>query len=170
MSRGILVAGVGNIFLGDDAFGVEVVRRLDAATLGEGVTVADFGIAGLHLAYELLEGYDGLVLVDAMNHGDPPGTLTVLEPDRAQPNDAGPGVVDAHGLTPEAVLSMLDDLGGHVDRVVVVGCEPAILDEQMGLSETVAAVLDDAVALVCGVVQEMSVREMSEHQRKKVAS
>ena len=147
----VLVAGIGNVFLGDDAFGVEVVRRLDPATLPDGVDVVDYGIRGVHLAYDLLDGRWGtVVLVDAVPLDDPPGTLAVLEVD---PTGSGTPV-DAHGMHPAAVLALLHDLGGAVDRALVVGCAPATVEERMGLSEPVAAAVDEAVRLVAEVVQD----------------
>jgi hydrogenase maturation protease len=146
----ILVAGVGNIFLGDDAFGVEVVRRLGAVGLGDGVDVGDFGIAGIHLAYQLLDGYDAAVLVDATPRGGRPGDLYVIEPAPAGDDD-GPAL-DAHGMQPEAVLRLVEVLGGHLGRVLVVGCEPAAVTEGIGLSPEVEASVDRAVELVAGVV------------------
>jgi hydrogenase maturation protease len=152
----ILVAGVGNLFLSDDGFGVEVVRRLARRELPAGVEVADVGIAGMHLAYRLLDGYRALVLVDAFRHGEPPGTLYLIEHDLDGPADDA--VFDAHGMEPGAVLSMLDRLaeGVGVDRpvgrVLVVGCEPASVDEGIGLSEPVAAVVDRAVQAVVELV------------------
>jgi hydrogenase maturation protease len=141
-----LVAGIGNIFLSDDAFGVEVARRLASEDFGPDVKVVDFGIRGVHLAYELLDGYDKLVLIDALPTDDPPGTLVVMEPDLA--SLAGGTAMDAHSLDPAAVLGMLTDLGGHVEQVVIVGCQPEVLDEGMDLSPKVAAALDGAVQLV----------------------
>ncbi len=141
----VLVAGIGNIFLSDDGFGVEVANRLARLPVPEGVKVADFGIRGVHLTYELLDGYDTLILVDALPTDDPPGTVCVFEPEL---DDDGPGVMDAHGLDPAAVLSMLGDLGGQVGRVLVVGCQPATLDDGIGLSEPVAAAVDEAVQTV----------------------
>jgi hydrogenase maturation protease len=142
----ILVAGVGNIFLGDDGFGVEVARRLAGETLPAGARVADFGIRGLHLAYQLLDGIDTLILVDAMARGGTPGTLYVFEPDAA----AAPGssVVDAHGLDPASVLAMVGRLGGCVGRAIVVGCEPAELEERIGLSTPVELAVEEALQLV----------------------
>lgn len=151
---GMLVAGLGNVFLGDDGFGVEVVRRLAAEPQPEGVRVADFGIRGLHLAYELLDGYDTVVLVDAGSRGGAPGELHLLEvspddlPDLATPDElvgAG-GVLDAHAMTPDAVLALLATLGGSPGRVLVLGCEPAVVDERMGLSPPVEAAVDVALA------------------------
>jgi hydrogenase maturation protease len=145
----VLVAGIGNVFLGDDGFGVEVVRRLDPATLPAGVDVADYGIRGVHLAYDLLDGrHRTVVIVDAVPLDDPPGTLAVLQVDPT----GGGAPVDAHGMHPAAVLALLHDLGGSVDRVLVVGCAPADVAERMGLSEPVAAAVDAAVRLVGEVV------------------
>jgi len=140
-----LVAGVGNVFFGDDGFGVEVARRLSALPWPDQVRVGDFGIRGIHLAYELLEGYDTLIVVDAVDTGEEPGTLIVLEPTGL--TGASP-VVDAHGMDPATVLARLHDLGGSVGRVRVVGCQPATLDEGIGLSEPVTAAVDRAVELV----------------------
>jgi hydrogenase maturation protease len=151
----ILVAGVGNIFLGDDGFGVEVARRLGALDLGPDVKVADFGIRGVHLAYELLDGYEFVILVDATPRGEQPGTLYVIEPEEPEapdPDEVPP--LDAHGMDPAAVLSLLGVLGGHVDRVLVVGCEPAVADEGMSLSPAVEAAIDPAVTLVQDLINE----------------
>jgi len=158
MKNRILVAGVGNIFLGDDGFGVEVARRLGAETWPDGVDVADFGIRGVHLAYQLLEGYDTLILIDAAARGEPPGTIFVLEPDFAheetiERTESG-FLLDAHGMDPEMVLGILKDLGGKVGRVVILGCEPAEIVERMGLSETVERVVDEACRVVRRLVQE----------------
>ncbi|WP_433533115.1 hydrogenase maturation protease [Micromonospora sp. CA-263727] len=162
----ILVAGIGNIFLGDDAFGVEVVRRLRDVLLPPGVDVSDYGIRGMHLAYDLLDGrHDVLVLVDALPLDEPPGTLAVLRVDLDDPGwtlrpadvlDAP--AADAHGMDPESVLRLLRGLGGSVDRVLVVGCQPAALDERMELSAPVAAAVDEAVRTVAGIVREEAAR------------
>jgi len=143
----VLVAGIGDVFLGDDGFGVEVVRRLRDDRFPDGVTVADFGIAGVQLAYELLAGYDVLILVDALARGGAPGTVYVFEP--AEPADEIR--MDA-AMTPDAVLAMAHSLGGAVDRVVVVGCEPSDVDERTGLSAPVKSALDGAVDAVREVV------------------
>lgn len=153
----VLVAGIGNIFLGDDGFGVEVVRRLAGTAMPEGVKVTDFGIRGIHLAYELLNGYDILVLVDALPRGEEPGTVTLFEPEiEIGPEETRMPLMDAHGMDPATVLGMLADLGGKVERIVLVGCEPATVEEQMGLSEPVAAAVDEAVAVVMKLVTEAS--------------
>ena len=158
MTRRVLVAGIGNIFLGDDGFGVEVVGRLARRPLPEGVKVVDFGIRGVHLSYELLDGYDALILIDALPTGEPPGTLVVLEPAAVPPPDQGddPGpVIDAHSMNPGVVLGMLAEMGGVVDRIFVVGCEPANVDEGIGLSQPVADAIDGAVELCSQLVADL---------------
>lgn len=140
----VLVAGVGNVFLSDDGFGVAVAERLAGMDLPEGVEAADFGIRGVHLAYQLLDGYDALVLVDALDLGGEPGTVAVFEPDLTA--FEAPAAVDGHSLDPAAVLATLRRLGGSVNRVVVVGCQPATVEEGMGLSPAVAAAVEPAAA------------------------
>jgi hydrogenase maturation protease len=157
----VLVAGIGNVFLGDDGFGVEVVQRLDPASLPDVVDVVDYGIRGVHLAYDLLDGaHDVVVLVDALPLPDPPGTLAVLE----VPMDGGTApdlpAVDGHGMTPVAVVELLKGLGGGVQRVLVVGCRPAVVDERMELSAPVAAAVEPAVAMVADLVDDV-VRELA---------
>jgi hydrogenase maturation protease len=147
----VLVAGIGNIFLNDDGFGVEVVRRLAGVAMPAGVTVADFGIRGIHLAYEILDGaYDEVVLVDAYAHGAAPGSIAVFEPEADAA--AGDAIADAHSLDPASVLRLVRRLGGQLARIVVVGCEPAAIDEGIGLSAPVAAAVDEAVQTVIGLV------------------
>ena len=156
MSGRVLVAGIGNIFLGDDGFGVEVVRRVANEPFPEGVRVVDFGIRGLHLAYELLDGYDTAILVDAAPRGGTPGTVYVIEPELAgDETPAGGSLLDAHGMEPVAVLGLLATLGGSVRRVLVVGCEPATIEEGIGLSEPVALAVDEAVRVVRELVAEI---------------
>jgi hydrogenase maturation protease len=147
-----LVAGIGNIFFADDGFGVEVARRLDEREVPAGVRVADFGIRGVHLAYELLDGYDLLVLVDAMSLGEAPGTVAVIEveTDAAEPS----GGLDAHTMTPATVVANLERLGGHVERIVIVACQPAAIEEGIGLSPAVAAAVDGAADLVLDVLND----------------
>src|SRR5580704_9851562 len=137
MSGRPLVAGIGNVFLSDDAFGVEVAHRLAGRPLPDGARAEDYGIRGIHLAYELLEGYDALVLIDAVPMGEPPGTLAVIEPtadaghDPDDGADDGPAaeipLVDAHTMSPDVVLGTLARLGGSVGRIVIIGCQPADL-------------------------------------------
>jgi hydrogenase maturation protease len=149
MNQSTLVAGIGNIFLTDDGFGVEVVNRLSTQTAPPGVRVADFGIRGVHLAYELLDGYDCLILIDAVPMGEPPGTVALIEPDRSQPpcGDDDAPVVDAHSMNPDVVLATLAHLGGSVRRVYVLACQPASLEEGIGLSPPVAAAVEGATDL-----------------------
>jgi hydrogenase maturation protease len=140
-----LVAGIGNIFNGDDGFGSEVAQRLARRPMPEGVRVEDYGIRGVHLAYELLEGYDLVVLVDALRRGEPPGTLFVLEPEV----DFGDGPpLDSHQMDPRAVLAKVAELGGAVGRLLLVGCEPADIGEGIGLSAPVTAAVDGAARMV----------------------
>jgi hydrogenase maturation protease len=146
MTGRILVAGVGNVFLRDDAFGVEVVKLLAERPQPPGVQIKDYGIRGVHLVYELLDGYDLFVLVDAAPLGQTPGTVTVLEVELPSP-DAQP-VIDAHSLTPDAIFGLLSSLGGHPGRNLVVACEPAEVDAGMGLTEPVRAALPHAVRAV----------------------
>jgi hydrogenase maturation protease len=142
----ILVAGIGNIFLGDDGFGVEVVKRLRSEPIGDQMDVADFGIRGVHLAFELAEGrYDGVILVDAVQRGGAPGTLYAIEPRNGAEL---PQQLDAHSLTPSAVLSWLSRVGGGKVRVTVIGCEPEMVEECMELSAPVAGAIDEAVRMV----------------------
>jgi hydrogenase maturation protease len=157
---GILVAGIGNIFMGDDAFGVEVVRRLSERDLPAGVRVADFGIRGFDLAYALQDGYETTILVDAYPRGDAPGTLYVVQPDL---DSLGTGQVDgddvdAHSMDPVKVLRLAASMGRPLQRVLLVGCEPATLgpDEGlMGLSEPVRGALTEAVNLVESVINRV---------------
>jgi hydrogenase maturation protease len=148
----VLVAGIGNVFLGDDGFGVEVVSRLGEQDLPDGVDVVDYGIRGVHLAYDLLDGrHATLVLVDALPMDEPPGTLAVLEVPGDGPT---PAAVDGHSMSPDVVLAALRGLGGTQPRVLVVGCRPAVLDEGMQLSAPVAAVVDEAARLVVRLAAE----------------
>ena len=141
----VLVAGIGNLFLTDDGFGSEVARRLAAAPPPGDVKVVDYGIRGMHLAYDLLDGYDALVVVDAMPAGGAPGDLSVLE---VGEDDLGEGELDAHGMAPVAVLAGLGRLGGSLPPTYVVGCQPADVGDGIGLTPAVAAAVDGAIALV----------------------
>jgi hydrogenase maturation protease len=156
----VLVAGIGNIFLGDDAFGVEVARRLSAHELPQNVRVTDFGIRGYDLAYALLDGYDTTILIDACPRGEPAGTLYVIEPDigeAASPEDQQ-SAVEAHSMNPLSVLRLATSMGGPLKQVLLVGCEPGTLgpeEGQMGLSEPVEAVVDEAVKLVESLITKL---------------
>jgi hydrogenase maturation protease len=147
----VLVAGVGNIFLGDDGFGPEAARQLAARPLPDGVRVVDYGIRGMHLAYDLLDGYDLLVLLDAAPRGGEPGDIVVLE---VGEEDLGAGDFDGHGMEPTSVLASLGSLGAKLPRTLVVGCEPADTAEGIGLSPPVAAAVEGAVRTVTGLLAE----------------
>jgi hydrogenase maturation protease len=142
-----LVAGVGNIFLRDDAFGSEVARRLANRPRQDGVEIKDFGIRGVHLVYDLLDGCDLFVLIDAAPGGQEPGTVTVLDVDPAD-SATEPALMDAHGLAPDAIFAMLTSMGGRPGRTLVVACEPADVSEGIGLSEQVQAALPHAIRAV----------------------
>ena len=162
MTARVLVAGVGNIFLSDDGFGVEVANRLAGTDLPDWVQVVDYGIRGMHLAYDLAnaDGYQTTILVDATPRGGDPGTVYVIEPDlRPQPRTAEAAIdqnplFNAHGMQPDVVFGMLDMLGAQAGRVLVVGCEPASVAEGIGLSGPVAAAVDEAVRVVLDLVAQ----------------
>jgi len=160
MSKRILVAGIGNIFLGDDGFGVEVVRRLAGRALPEGVEVVDFGIRGLDLAYALQEEYELVVFVDATPRGQEPGTVYLIEPEIEEDGDVS---LDTHAMDPVRVIKLSRALGARPTRTLVVGCEPQVVvsgedydDMLMELSEPVRAAVDEAVRLVESLVEESS--------------
>lgn len=164
----VLVAGVGNVFLSDDGFGVAVIEQLRrAGGLPAGVELVDTGIRGMHLAYQLLDGYRALVIVDATQRGGEPGTVYTLEHDLDAPvaPPAGVPALDGHGMDPGAVLALLDGLAGSmglerpVGRVLVVGCEPAVLAEGIGLSAPVAAAVEPAARAVTALVTELVIDE-----------
>lgn len=160
MSSNVLVAGIGNVFLGDDGFGVEVVRRLASRPLPEGVRVTDFGIRGLHLAFELLEHPDETtILVDVTPRGGEPGTVYLIEPDLETLASPAAGPADAHDMTPAAVFGLLRSLGGTPGRVLIVGCEPLSTEEEMGLSPPVEGAVDEAVGLILDVLQREGVAD-----------
>ncbi|MGF6885474.1 hydrogenase maturation protease [Nocardia sp. GAS34] len=167
MSGRVLVAGIGNIFLGDDGFGSEVVRRLRADP-GPDVCVRDYGIRGMHLAYDLLDGWDALVLVDALPRRGTPGTIEILraEPgasrtDSGSNSDSGgrAGGLDAHAMDPEAVFAAVRTLGGVVPPTVIVGCRVETVAEGIGLSGPVAAAVTPAVAAIETVLADLLDRQ-----------
>lgn len=155
----VLVAGIGNIFLGDDAFGVETVRRLLGRELPAGVRVTDFGIRGFDLAYALQNGYETVILVDAYPHGQPPGTVYVVEPDmEALSQESGESAVDTHGMNPVRVLQLAISMGIQPKRILLVGCEPEYLggDEgHMGLSPAVESAVGEAAIKVESLVNQI---------------
>ncbi len=146
-----VIAGIGNIFNRDDGFGSEVAQRLLGQPVPDDVRVEDYGIRGMHLALDLLDGCDLLVLIDALAGDDPPGTVSLLEPD---PSGAGAEPLDAHRMDPQSVLHMVAELGGSIGRVLVVGCQPADLDDGIGLTPAVAAAVDPAVRMVEDLIAE----------------
>ena len=156
MGGKVLVAGIGNIFLGDDAFGVEVVQRLAQRPLPGHVCVMDFGIRSFDLAYTLMCEWDLIILVDTLPRGGQPGTLYTLEPELPG-TDELPANFDAHTMNPVAVLQMVCALGGQVGRMQVVGCEPATVEPDpeghMGLSEPVQAAVDEAIRVIEDLVK-----------------
>jgi hydrogenase maturation protease len=158
----ILVGGIGNIFRGDDGFGVEVAQQLARRAWPEGVQVRDFGIRGFDLAYAMLEDYDATILVDALSRGAEPGTLFVLEADLGPDPQAGgmQAGIETHSLDPVRVLNMVRLYGGRPRRVLVVGCEPATFgpeaEGQMGLSEAVQAAIPQAVDLVAELIDRLA--------------
>ena len=153
----ILIAGIGNIFLGDDAFGCEVLKHLGQREWPENVRVVDFGIRGFDLAYTLLEGFDLTILVDATPRGEVPGTVYTIEPELSSLDtlEAGSVVVETHGMNPLKVLSLVKSMGGQLNNVMLVGCEPQTFGPEeglMGLSEPVAAAVPAAVQIVESLV------------------
>jgi hydrogenase maturation protease len=163
MAPKILIAGVGNIFLGDDGFGCEVAGRLARRPLPDGARVIDFGVRGLDLAYALMDGYDLTILVDAVQRGGEPGSLYVIEPDLNEPNDtaAQPIMIEAHAMNPMRALNLAHSMNAGLKRILLVGCEPATFgpeEGRMGLSETVEAAVCEAVEMVESLVAETLVR------------
>ena len=160
MGKRVLIAGIGNVFLGDDGFGVEVVKRLAGRELPEGVKVKDFGIRGMDLAYALQDGYELVVFVDATPRGGEPGTVYLIEP---EVEDDGEVTLDTHGMDPVKVIKLSRALGARPTRTLVVGCEPRVVlggedyDEMlMEMSEPVRVAVDEAVKLVESLVEEIS--------------
>ena len=160
MSERILVAGIGNVFLGDDGFGVEVVKRLAGRGLPKGVEVRDFGIRGMDLAYALHEDYDLVVFVDATPRGGEPGTVYLIEPEI---EEDGMVSLDTHGMDPVKVIKLSRALGASPTRTLVVGCEPKVIltgedydDMLMELSEPVEAAVEEAVEMVESLVSRIS--------------
>ena len=159
MTARVLVAGIGNIFMGDDAFGCEVIRRLAGFHFPENVRIFDFGIRGFDLAYALMEGYDLTILVDAVPRGGPAGTVYTIEPDLEQLDQPGHAnlAVETHGMNPMKVLQLVRSTGGTFQKILLVGCEPETFgpeEGQMGLSPSVAAAVDRAVQVTKDLVSE----------------
>jgi hydrogenase maturation protease len=156
----VLVAGIGNIFLGDDGFGCEVVKRLASRNLPPDVRVVDFGIRGFDLGYALLDDYDLVILVDATPRGGSPGTLYQIEPElddlRVEKNSDPAVLLETHHMVPVKVLAFAQFMGASLKRIVVVGCEPENLEDDadgaIGLSASVACAVDEAVSMVESIV------------------
>lgn len=147
MSARVLVAGIGNVFFGDDGFGVAVARRLAGRALPPGVEIMDVGIRGLHLAFALLDPPAQLIVVDAVRRGDPPGTISVIEPG-AGAAEIGPGGPDGRGVSVDGLFASLRSLGGSPPPTLIVGCEAETLDEGLGLGPLVAAAVPEAIRVV----------------------
>lgn len=165
--RRILVAGIGNIFLGDDGFGVEVAQKLLKRSYSSEVQIVDFGIRGVELAYTLLDDYDVVILIDATPRGGKPGTLYLLEPDLSACNpekgaETGRAALDAHSMDPAKVLAFATTLGASLHQVFLVGCEPLPSDDnneysdvQVGLSEAVQSAVDEAVDMLGSLLERL---------------
>ncbi len=154
MAARILVAGIGNIFLGDDGFGSEVVRHAEIPQDGESVRVIDYGIRSMHLAYDLLEDWDTLVLIDTVPNRGNPGTLHVFQADNQADPGSGTGTtgLDAHSMDPQTVFASLRTLGGSPPYTVIVGCEAGNVEEGIGLTEPVARAVPRAARAVEEIV------------------
>ena len=156
----VLIAGIGNIFLGDDGFGVEVAQRLARFELPPEVRVMDFGIRGLDLVYALQDGYDTTILIDAFPHGKEPGTVSIVEPN-LNDLEVGPdhgGFVEPHGMNPMNVLRMAKAMKAPLEHILLIGCEPAYLggdDGHMGLSEPVETAVNEAMAIIQSLVKRI---------------
>ncbi|MGZ8665814.1 MAG: hydrogenase maturation protease [Solirubrobacterales bacterium] len=165
-STRVLVAGIGNVFLGDDGFGVALANRLAASEMPPGVEVADFGIRGMDLAWAMQDGYDAVILLDALPRGGEPGSLYLIEPEV----EPGARPIDAHGMDPVTVLSLVHALGGTPPRTLVVGCEPGERpadggDVAPGLSEPVRAALDEGMRMVETALEELASARQRERSR-----
>lgn len=160
----ILIAGIGNIFLGDDAFGCEVVSCLAQQTWPDNVRVVDFGIRGFDLAYAILEGYDLTIFIDATPRGEAPGTVYTIEPDLSELEESDvEAIPDTHGMNPLKVLKLVKTMGADFKQVLVVGCEPATFGPEeglMGLSPEVQAAVPEAVKVVESLVTEYLERSL----------
>jgi len=154
----VMIAGVGNIFMRDDGFGAAVIKKISAKDLQEGVEIKDFGTGGLKLAYDLMKGYDSLILLDASARGEKPGTLYLIEPSEndfsADLQEGGP--IDPHGADPVTILRFVKSMGAWPGKVLVVACEPESVEHfEIGLSEPVNAAVDKAVEMVEDLLKEI---------------
>ena len=154
----ILVAGIGNIFFGDDAFGCEVAKELLLRPAREGVRVVDFGIRSYDLAYAMMNGPDVTSFIDATARGEPPGTVYLIEPDSKSLDIPSDEVVNSHSMNPVRVLQLIRSLGGQPGRLYLVGCEPAVLeteDGMMGLSQPVRAAVPKALEMIDTLISDL---------------
>jgi hydrogenase maturation protease len=154
----VLVAGIGNIFFGDDAFGCEVAKELAQRSLPEGVRITDFGIRSYDLAYAIMDNYDATILIDATPRGSQPGTVYLIEPDLNTLDQSSDEVVNAHSMNPVRVLQMVRSLGGTPRALYVVGCEPAVLEPeegQIGLSEPVQRAIAPAIEMIEKLIADL---------------
>lgn len=161
MNGKILIACVGNIFLGDDAFGVEMAKRLAQRPLPEGVSVVDFGIRSYDLAYALMQDWDLVLLVDALARGGKPGTLYTLEPE-LPPNAEGSPSLDAHAMNPVSVLHLVSALGGKVAHLLVVGCEPETIEPDYDGATELSAAVNAALPAAVQMIEDLITRARSQ--------
>lgn len=154
----ILIAGIGNIFFGDDAFGGEVIKELIKSPLPEGVVAVDFGIRSYDLAYAIMDGYAATILVDITARGEPPGTVYLIELDQEKIGKMEATTPDGHSLDPVAVLRLTQSLGGQIERLYLLACEPAVLETEDGrieLSESVQAAVPEAVQMIRRLIDKL---------------
>lgn len=172
----ILVAGIGNIFKGDDAFGTEVAQRLAARPQPDGVKVVDFGIRGIDLTYALLDGYDAAILIDVAKRGETPGTVSVVVPTLAPSEPLGPHdlMLELHALDPAKVLQVVAAMGGDCRNILLVACEPVTFGDEetgaMGLSPEVAVAVEAAVPIVERLMGELLAESSQRSARKQHAA
>jgi hydrogenase maturation protease len=160
----ILVAGIGNIFFGDDGFGVEVARQLQQEHLPQEVLVIDYGIRSYDLAYAMMADYEAVILVDATHRGESPGTIMLIEPDLSQLGKLDGEIVNAHSMNPVRVLHLVQNLGGELGKIYVVGCEPAVLETEngyIGLSDVVDAAIPTAINVIQRLIRDILVSKIS---------
>ncbi|HEU0275495.1 MAG TPA: hydrogenase maturation protease [Candidatus Udaeobacter sp.] len=160
----VLVAGIGNIFFGDDAFGCEVAAELAKRALPDSVTVRDFGIRSYDLAYAMMDDYDVIILIDASPRGDVPGTLYLIEPEigKNKLDEGAAEIVNAHSMSPVRALQMVRSLGSQPKKLYVVGCEPSVLENEdghIGLSERVSAAVEPAMNMIQKLIDDFSQTE-----------
>lgn len=167
----ILVAGIGNIFHGDDAFGVEVAQRLARRPQADGVRIGDFGIRGFDLTYALLDGYSTVILVDATPRGGTPGTIYVIRPEIGGGEDAPP-TIEPHGMDPVRVLRLAKSMGAELNQVLLVGCEPGPVspdEDRIGLSEPVKGAVDEAVKTIESLISDLLASKLPAKEARRPA-